>query len=63
MAGRNIGGFFGAVGDVIGPLTIGLLSDHLGIVTAFYAMAIAAVVATIPAVFYRRLKRIGDTSS
>jgi len=54
----GIGGFFGAVGDVIGPLTIGLLSDHLGIVTAFYAMAIAAVVATIPAVFYRRLKRI-----
>ncbi len=53
----GIAGFMGGVGDVIGPLIIGILSDRFGIAPAFYAMAVAALLAVVPTVFYGRLRK------
>lgn len=53
----GIAGLTGAVGDVIGPLIIGILSDRFGIAPAFYAMAVAALLAVVPTVFYGRLRK------
>lgn len=46
----------GNAGDVVAPLIIGILSDRFGIAPAFYAMAVAALLAIVPTIFFGRLK-------
>lgn len=45
-------------GTTIAPLMLGFLSDKFGIVSAFYAMAIAGAVAAIPAYLFYVSKRV-----
>jgi len=48
--------FITSIGTTIAPLILGLLSDKFGIVSAFYAMGIAAIIAAIPAYFFYKTK-------
>jgi MFS family permease len=48
--------FITNIGTTIAPLILGFLSDKFGIVSAFYAMGIAAVIAALPAYLFYRTK-------
>ena len=45
------------VGSTISPIILGFVSDHAGIVAAFYVLAAAALIAVIPAFGFHRTKK------
>jgi len=50
--------FISSIGTAGAPLLYGWLADSHGITSAFYASAVIAVLATIPAIAFRRAKRL-----
>jgi predicted MFS family arabinose efflux permease len=52
----SVSEFITNIGTTIAPLVLGFLSNNLGIVSAFYAMAIAAVIAVVPAFLFYKVK-------
>lgn len=50
----SLNAVFVGIGATIAPLFLGFLSDSFGITNAFYASSVLAVVATVPAILYRR---------
>lgn len=47
-----VNGFTNALALTISPLFLGFISDHYGIVAAFYSMAVIAAMASIPALMF-----------
>lgn len=50
----SLNAVFVGMGSTIAPLVLGFLSDTFGITNAFYASSVLAVIATIPAILYRK---------
>lgn len=50
----SLNAVFVGMGSTIAPLFLGFLSDRYGIVNAFYTSSLLAIIATVPAFFYRR---------
>ncbi|MFZ2026267.1 MAG: MFS transporter [Microgenomates group bacterium] len=50
----SLNAVFVGIGSTIAPLFLGFLSDTFGITNAFYAASVLAVIATVPAILYRR---------
>lgn len=50
----SLNAVFVGIGSTVAPLFLGFLSDTFGITNAFYAASVLAVIATIPAILYRK---------
>lgn len=53
----SLNAVFVGVGSTLAPILLGFLSDTYGIIHAFYASAFFAVLATVPAYLFSRLRR------